>query len=105
MPSPAPVALILLFTIATTLLPGPDVAGYSHPVNPATIDSVVEKASLLLDVARSKPKGMMEALETLRPTLELVVRFFPSAEGHRQALQLLEQIEMLQRHQINCKKG
>jgi len=95
-PLPALDALILLFNIAMALLPGQDVAGYSYSVNPATVDFAVEKASSLLDVTKSNPDDMADALKSLGFALEFVVRFFPGAKSHRQALQLLQEVELLQ---------
>ncbi|KAK4938270.1 transcription factor [Elasticomyces elasticus] len=98
-PTPALIGLTLLFNIAMALFPSRDVAGYSYSVNPTTIDFVVEKASLLLDVTRSSAEDRADALESLIPALGFVVRFFPDASSHGQALQLLRQIETSESHQ------
>lgn len=100
-PSPSLVGLILLFNIAMALLPGQDVAGYSYSVNPATVDFVVEKASLLLDVTTMNIEDDTEAVETVRLGLEFVVRFFPRASSRAQALQLLRQINVGQSDQAS----
>ncbi|KIX03565.1 uncharacterized protein Z518_07118 [Rhinocladiella mackenziei CBS 650.93] len=90
-------ALVLLFNVGMALLPGSDVAGFSYAMNPNIIDYVVDRISLLLSLRDRIPSGedKDDLLETVTLVLSFVIRFFPDARSHAQALRNLKQVSLL----------
>ncbi|KAK7883543.1 hypothetical protein LTR67_011119 [Exophiala xenobiotica] len=91
-PSASLTALVLLFHIAMALLPEHDVVGFSYSANPAMVDFVIERASILLSIGNTKEEHKVDVTESVNQVLGFVVRFFPEAASRGEALALLQRI-------------
>ncbi|OAL18233.1 hypothetical protein AYO22_10811 [Fonsecaea multimorphosa] len=91
-PTSSVTALLLLFNLALALLPSSDVAGFSHSINPATIDFVVDGAAALVNIHRKVEQSNEDLKQTLIAVLSFVVRLFPDSGSHGRASLLLNQL-------------
>ncbi|KIW59712.1 hypothetical protein PV05_04146 [Exophiala xenobiotica] len=91
-PSASLTGLILLFHIAMALLPEHDVAGFSYSANPAMVDFVVERASILLTIGNMREEHKVDVMESVQQVLGFVVRFFPKASSRDEAQAMLQRL-------------